>query len=215
MVRWFARHGAKEMGPNTKYDFDMAMFGTKADIGKLGVLLTGITRRLLYVQAISHDRDASGGAGAIRTSCDRYFCPRRVSVTAKGSLVWTDEGTSDEPEVLVADTHRQVQWHWFHPNPRSHDSARQYDLVQHRKMTPLTIVAETADGTWRETLIYLVPPEVLRRPPSDTSCSSVGEPWCHRCNATFFWDPTTREVPTLRSSRDALRCTQCWMPLRV
>ena len=86
-------------------------------------------------------------------------------------------------------------WTWFDPDPVGMEECEIERLVQSRQMKPLQIEFHAYDGWGEEMRAFVVPKRVLARPVDpELPRGYCGEPWCHRCNSTFFWDPEVKEV---------------------
>ena len=113
------------------------------------------------------------------------------------------------PESIVR------QWAWFQPDPVGMAENEIERLVQRREMKPLWVKLHTFDGWCEEIRVFVVPKRVLARPADpELPRGYCGEPWCHRCNETFFWDPNITEVPSYPvglpgSFVQGVRCLKC------
>lgn len=104
-------------------------------------------------------------------------------------------------------------WSWFDPDPTGMDESELERLVQYRHMRPLYIQLRVSATRREQITATIVPWRVLDRPCNkDSRWWYFGEPWCHRCNETVFWDPAIEAVPSVRDGR-GFRCATCWRPM--
>ncbi|MBN1670491.1 MAG: hypothetical protein JXR37_05640 [Kiritimatiellae bacterium] len=112
------------------------------------------------------------------------------------------------PRAIRAVIERLDSYAWFWPDPLDVDFSLD-TLIQRRLMKPLSLLARRLDGKWERVLLHIVPESVLQRPRNRLSFWwYYGEPWCHRCNKTLFWDPAVEEVDSYRHG-DGRVCAQC------
>lgn len=107
-------------------------------------------------------------------------------------------------------------WTWFEPDPVGMEEDAIERLVQSRRMNPLRVNILLCRAGWGEEMrAFVVPKRVLARPAApDRPRGYLGEPWCHRCNETFFWDPNVEEAPWCPvgapgSFVQGVRCLKC------
>jgi hypothetical protein len=103
------------------------------------------------------------------------------------------------------------RWAWFEPDPVGMSEDELERLVQQRRMKPLWLDLPTTGQHSAVMQVYIVPLRVLARPKNPYSSRwRVGEPWCHSCNTTFFWDKNVREVPSYPVGGNGIgRGTRC------
>lgn len=116
---------------------------------------------------------------------------------------------NQEPDVDFAHLYPEIRYEWFSPDPVGMLEADLEEMVQYRRMTPLTVLIANPEGKYQRHTVYVVPQSVLARPKNDFSrFSRFGEPWCHTCNKTFFWSEDHEEVYAY-ISQGGKKCSIC------
>lgn len=151
----------------------------------------------------------------LRMLGDRLLYVQTATILDAGSPVSTISyrrlgHPEDVKDLLGKAENAEVQgWTWFDPDPIGMGETELESLVQYRHMRPLRIRLGFPENKREDITATLVPWRILDRPgKEDNRWACYGEPWCHRCNETFFWDPGVEEVPSVPNGR-GLRCARC------
>lgn len=155
--------------------------------------MAGLRGRVLYFE-----QKGSGCRSSTYLHFDRLW--------ARGSSLFFYSVDSSEPHPAIENVSNTVSW--FNPDP-SLPEEKLERLIQRRIMKPLEIF----DSHGCCATVYIVPQKALKRPENKYSRWWIyGEPWCHKCNPTFFWDPDTEPVAAVRNGC-GLRCCECHMAM--
>lgn len=172
----------------------------------LSVRLSFLRGMTLYIERDCWRGGPGMPSGTIRSIAYRTI--RSVELDSHLRLMCGSDVLDGEKITAAFPVSEIVSCRWFCPGPEDVGDALE-DYVQKRKMTPLDISTRRAGDDWARTRMYIIPPSVLKRPENTYSMAwFYGEPWCHKCNETFFWSKNVVEAPTYRSGR-GLICGVC------
>ena len=180
-----------------------------AEIGGAGLLerLSGLFGRVLFVESEAWKGSRDRFVGGMRY----VELARKSPVDALSDMI--NAKSRQWPHNLPDQFIRR--WQWFEPDPVGMEEHELEALVQSRRMSPLWLELNREDGWGEEMRVYVVPRSVLARPVDPQRPRGYcGEPWCHRCNETLFWDPNVKEVPSYPvglpgSFVQGIRCMNC------